>query len=476
MLKLIAHIKMTTRRSLRQVATALRVGNWQAQSARLLSYAAMLTLLMLPVSCSMFDTNVEDCLPNTGNATTYLQVKIQVAGDSNTRAKGGEDGDGREEGVNRENDVNNVTIFLYEAGKGINEADNTPIAAAFYFDGLNNNTTVKKDITNEVKTSQLDIKKKYHILVVANMGNQTGWKDNKTLGEIRDMLITKAWDTSEAGISSYDNFVMTSEKDATLDFTQGKGTEEDPYKVETDIERVAARIDFDTNLGTYNETNGTYTYKVTTEGNAENGLFVLSHVKPFNELTYGAYCIKRVSIYNSGTPVTYLGEETADGNKKATNYVVDALWGAGVTRGAGHYTNVYSETPTIEDTWKVKAAMEFKDGTKGYILDYTMENTSGDNAIQWATGLYFQGTLYNKSQVNEDGTLKEDATGTTKTYVYYIRHSDPDGNGTTSDPMHYGIVRNNIYRISISKVTVEGIKWQIKVKPWALYRHSEIIM
>lgn len=472
---------MTTRISLRQ-------------ATRLLSYAAMLTLLMLPVSCSMFDTDAEDC-PATGNATTFLQVKIQVAGDSNTRANGGEDGDGREEGVNRENDVNNVTIFLYEAENGIN-ADDADIKATFYISGLTrdytNGYTGKKEITNEFTSGMLTSGKTYHVLVVANMGDVTSWENDKLAG-IRNKIINQAW-TPDTDIKDYNNFVMTSESDEkTLVLETGKGTEDDPYSVETQIERVAARIDFDWE-GSMSSTDNSlkYIYNVTTAGSTTTiGKFVLTHVMPFNEMKAGSYCIKRVTNENSNEGTNYLGDELpSKSGANQTNYVIDPYWETKstntltATNYKSYFANEAAAKAVTEDdinAWPVSKLSAIGENTYG-ILDYTQENTSPDNKKAYSTGLIFRGTYYTNAQWDETANKpNEGVTGETKTYVYYIRHCThgdyiSDTETDTTHPMLYGIVRNNIYRVKISKVLENGIEWQIKVKPWALYKHSEIIM
>ena len=69
------------------------------------------------------------------------------------------------------------------------------------------------------------------------------------------------------------------------------------------------------------------------------------------------------------------------------------------------------------------------------------------------------------------------ATGTDKEYTYTLRHSDPSGSGTTADPMHFGVVRNNIYQVKVDGVEgkSKGIKLTIHVVPWAHYDHGEVI-
>lgn len=72
-----------------------------------------------------------------------------------------------------------------------------------------------------------------------------------------------------------------------------------------------------------------------------------------------------------------------------------------------------------------------------------------------------------------------ESKGKDKAYTYVIRHSDPTGNGTTNDIMHYGIVRNNIYRVRIDGITgkgPDGMKITLNVRKWATYTHEETTM
>lgn len=117
-------------------------------------------------------------------------------------------------------------------------------------------------------------------------------------------------------------------------------------------------------------------------------------------------------------------------------------------------------------------------GTASYILDYVMENTTTDNAEAYSTGLIFKGKYYESSEW--DATKHRPiagAKGTKKEYTYTLRHSDPSGSGTTADPMHFGVVRNNIYQVKVEGVEgkSKGIKLTIHVVPWAHYDHGEVI-
>ena len=271
--------------------------------------------------------------------------------------------------------------------------------------------------------------------------------------------------TRDADITKFSNFIMSSEKDATIDFTK-EGSETDPYQVTVDIERLAARIDIIPNA-TFDGTSQGYYYNVMDGTNVIGG-FKLESVTPTKVMTKGEYLIKRVCPDNSLAPVTYFGREEMDPTTKAsTNYVV-CPW----TKDRAGLSLADAEGPA--SLYYVKEVAS----TKSYILDYVMENTTTDNAETYSTGLIFKGKYYEPSEwdtANKQPTTG--ATGTEKEYTYTLRHSDPSGSGTTADPMHFGVVRNNIYQVKVDGVEgkSKGIKLTIHVVPWAHYDHGEVI-
>lgn len=458
----------------------------------MLKAALTFAAAFLLTACGMFESDDADCASGLDDSRAYLQVRVRVDATPGSRAPhGGEDGDGREAGVNHENDIHDVTLLLYTTDPdnvGINATDGqATLTHALYFPSVGERKTAADgsayyETTPREMATPLDVTKRYHVLVIANAGDLTQTLGEKSLSEIRDYLVKQAWREATT-ISEYDYFVMSSERDDVLSFASpdqtGKGTRPDPYLVETHIERLAARLDFDTKGGTVNS-QGNYIYDVYGDATGDQpvGKFVLRQVMPFNELHHGSFLIKRVS--DGQDHVTYLGKETAS-EGKATNYVLDALHGQ--TKAASHYRNYVASNSewgkvTIADAWNVSGKTTVS-GHTYYILDYTQENTSLNNATAFATGLLFRGTYYTNEEWRDGPQPTE---GTEKTYPYYIRHSDPMGNGTTADPMHYGIVRNNIYRVKISRVIEEpatsdiSLDITINVRKWALYEHSPIVM
>lgn len=436
-----------------------------------LSLLALL-LVMSFASCAS-DTTSDLPLPSK-DMKAYLQVKVTVEGSGDTRASradkepdGGEDGNGREPEINKENDVNSLTVLLYKSGKeDLSEADAT-IDYVYTFTNLNKVTTSSgSDATYTTNPREIDasiVGKNYHVIVIANADDMTSRCKGKKISEVRDLQMSKVC-TRDADITNFSNFIMSSKKDAKIDFTK-EGSETNPYLVEVDIERLAARIDIIPNA-TYDVTGKGYYYNVMDGTNVIGG-FKLESVTPTNVMKSGEYLIKRVSSDNTLSSITYYGLETKDAVNKATNYVV-CPW----TKDRTGLILSDAEGPTSLYNVKKVASSE------SYILDYVMENTTTNNDEDYSTGLIFKGKYYEETEWDKATTQPTTgATGTEKTYTYTLRHSDPSGSGTTADPMHFGVVRNNIYQVKIDGVEgkSKGLKLTIHVVPWAHYDHGEVI-
>lgn len=434
-------------------------------------------------SCAS-DTTSDSPMPSK-DMKAYLQVKVTVEGSGDTRAsradkgpQGGEGGDDREPGINHENDVNSLTVLLYESGKDdLTEAD-AKIDYVYTFTGLKSLSSTS-GVTYTTGPREIDpviVGKSYHVLVIANAGDMTSRCKGKKISEIRDMQMDKVCTRNDV-IANFTDFVMSSKTDAKIDFSgksgSGTGTESDPYMVDVNIERLAARIDIIPNAA-FDGTSHCYYYNVMDGTNVIGG-FKLESVTPSKVLTKGEYLIKRVSSDAAVPSVTYFGLESKDADNKAINYVV-CPW----TKDRTSLTLSNAEGPTslynVKNTTSTSTAV----GEASYILDYVMENTTTDNDEEHSTGLIFKGKYYELSDWDTANKQpKAGKSGTDKYYTYTIRHSDPTGAGSKTDPMYYGIVRNNIYRVRIDGITgkgPDGMKVTLHVRKWATYTHDETTM
>lgn len=431
-------------------------------------------------SCAS-DTTSDLPLPSK-DMKAYLQVKVTVEGSGDTRAsrtttgpQGGENGDGREPGTNHENEVNSLAVLLYKSDNNDLSDDNAIIDYVYTFTNLTKATTSTSgsDATYTTVPKEIDasiVGKNYHVIVIANADDMTSICKGKKISEVRDLQMSKVC-TRDADITKFSNFIMSSKNDAKIDF-KTEGSETDPYQVTVDIERLAARIDIIPNA-TYDDTGKGYYYNVMDGTNVVGG-FKLESVTPTKVMTKGEYLIKRVSSDKDVSSVTYFGEEKMDATTKAsTNYVV-CPW----TKDRAGLTLAEAEGPTSLYNVKKTTSTSTVVGEASYILDYVMENTTTDNKEDNSTGLIFKGKYYESSEW--DATTKKPKTGFAgkeKEYTYTLRHSDPSGSGTTADPMHFGVVRNNIYQVKVEGVEgkSKGIKLTIHVVPWAHYDHGEVI-
>ena len=444
-----------------------------------LSLLALL-LVMSFASCAS-DTTSDLPLPSK-DMKAYLQVKVTVEGSGDTRASratagphGGEGGDDREPGINKENDVNSLTVLLYKSEKDdLSEAD-AKIDYVYTFTGLKSSSSTG-GVTYTTGPREIDpviVGKNYHVLVIANAGDMTSRCKEKKISEIRDMQMDKVC-TRNDGIANFTDFVMSSKKDATIDFSgksgSGTGTESDPYMVDVNIERLAARIDI-IPTAAFDGTSQGYYYNVMDGTNVIGG-FKLESVTPTNVMTKGEYLIKRVSPNAAVSAVTYFGQEVMDPTTASTNYVI-CPW----TKDRTGLTLAEAEGPA--SLYNVKETTSTSTTDPSYILDYVMENTTTDNDKAYSTGLIFKGKYYESSEWN--ATKHRPIAGakcTEKEYTYTLRHSDPSGSGTTADPMHFGVVRNNIYQVKVEGVEgkSKGLKLTIHVRKWATYTHEETTM
>lgn len=441
-----------------------------------ITHSLLALLLVMSFASCASDTTSDLPLPSK-DMKAYLQIKVTVEGSGDTRAsragegpKGGEDGDDRETGLDHENEVNSLTVLLYKSDKD-DLSDDATIDYVYTFTGLTSSSS-SSDATYTTGPREIDaaiVGKNYHVIVIANADDMTSKCKGKKISEVRDLKMSKVC-TRDADITKFSNFIMSSKKDAMIDFTK-EGSETDPYLVTVDIERLAARIDIIPNA-TYVDTDKGYYYNVMDGTNVVGG-FKLESVTPNKVMTKGEYLIKRVSPNAAVSAVTYFGLETKDAANKATNYVV-CPWSKDRTGLTLSNAEGPASLYNVKETTSTSTAVE----EASYILDYVMENTTTDNKEDNSTGLIFKGKYYESSEW--DATTKKPKAGfagTEKEYTYTLRHSDPSGSGTTADPMHFGVVRNNIYQVKVEGVEgkSKGIKLTIHVVPWAHYDHGEVI-
>ena len=471
--------------------------------------AAVLLLPLLAWSCQGGSDDMGDAAAHR-DAAQYINLTISVsAGNENvTRANpnGGEEGDGRERGIDtRENEVEGVTVIFYRNADGINATDEsaaaTPIDFVAYYpttlaDGYTPATgthyadevyytTGDQALPTPLKTDQ-----QYYVIVVANADLTSEITAASTkLSTVRDMVRTELY--KGTGINA-SKFVMTSERDDVINFSSSYyDSQKNSITFRFDnihIERMAARIDFLASGAAYDATTYDHAGYVYSVGSSTDH-FVLTSIEPFNLNNGNEYLIKRT---NDASP--YLADETL------TNWVVDANTAENNKTDAAHPTYLTSTLTTVAaNTGALAMTMSSQQsnklslsGSDDIIIAYPKENTinAATPYYYYATGLAFEGYYY-----------KNGATtgGERRVYYHFLRHQGeasaaydaiPAASlssykdktiGTSGTPMNFGIVRNNIYRVSIAGITadtVDDIKLtlHIKVKKWDVFEHDTIYM
>ena len=283
-------------------------------------------------ACSLIHDDPEDCQLYTPEGVPYAYVAVAFNTGMNTSTRsnptGGEDGDGPEVGQSNENQVNDITLFFYEATddvKGVNSDPATKIVARRHFTEKNfdaipsNNHQIAT--TKPVEVTELLVNHSYHVLAVVNGGDFFANEsiDGLTLGDLQQMKDTSIYSQD----NGYSNFLMASADDENNPLEiYPSNSETNPAHTVIDVERVSARVDYRAQ-GSEGNTNGTYQV-------GENGTLGTAKITGamlMNVLNDDAesWLLKRVADSWENRVVEYLGKEKAKENGAASNYVIDAM-------------------------------------------------------------------------------------------------------------------------------------------------------
>lgn len=459
----------------------------------------LMTLVVLPAATSCYNYDEEEIISNSNQ---YINITISVRTGQYLATRGlpngGEDGDGREKGIDtRENEVEGVTLIFYRNETGVNasNAESTPIDFVAYYPTKKDDAYtphIGSQYPDEVYyttgeqelNSALDATQQYHLLVVANVNLTSEITTSSKLADVRDKVYDAA--LYQDGVTDANKFVMTSADDNVLTFdyyTDDKVHNRRIFKFDNiHIERLAARIDYWAKGAEYSDAydHKGYVYSV----GSSTDKFVLTSIEPFNLNTGNEYLFKRTN--DATNP--YLADETT------TNWVLDPY-----TKTAAAHPDYISNslTSVAAKTGALAISMETMQSSKitvdskdDIILAYPKENTISATTpyYYYATGLAFEGYYYRNGATTG---------GERRVYYYFIRHQGEQNNaydalnaaqltafdksttiGGSGTAMNFGIVRNNIYRVSIESISPEAgtIKIKIEEKHWRHVDHPVIYL
>ena len=373
--------------------------------------AFSLALSLMAAGCSMTDDYVcpadEGGTPGSGSA--FIQLSFGMADARGTRANpdGGEQGDDSEAGQADENKVGSAVAFLFKGT--VNGDADTPVTPV-YFSAVDGPAAGGNGIDAVWTTSPMQTtvdNGEYNIIVVANPGTERWWEspENQKLGKVRDHIQQEAWKETTNGDNntSYTDFLMSSADEPTQKLTINNNPKENPATVTVNVERMAARVDYNAE--------GKYTC---TDDNYKGATVEITGATIVNRLTAGSYLLKRVANDVDGTGLEYLGDETAT-NTVATNYVLDP-WTALKTQqnltgtpftineapasAAGLYdadTYIPTRSDNPED-WADYCKEGATNATEdGYLrVGYALENTTDklSTSLNYNTGIVFKAQFH----------------------------------------------------------------------------------
>lgn len=487
-----------------------------------LRHILLFTITILLTACQFEDD--QQCPDNNNVAASYINLTIAVSnGDHRgTRADempaSGEDGDGREAGFERENAITGITLILYQDANGINTTSDPTLDFVRYFPVTKVDESVSSPIEATYTTGDqpigkpnLDFSGSYHAIVIANQTLPSTIVEGKSkLSHLRDLTTSTIYiGNPTLPATSCGNFVMSSEQDNVINFSSATKTEDaagdkhyDLTRQPLIIERMAARIDFWAKGANYQTKNGTYDSN--TKDGAGAGTYITpGYVFPVWKSTDSSrptstdrFVVTRITPFNLNAGTEFLLKRTNDTNGKylaseaenGSTYIIDPSTSTKTgTSTPSTFDNVLSGIAsstdlsgnsychTIASLHGLASASSTIDGKENVVICYPMENTLPDESplYYYATGIAIEGDYYIGDNTT-DATKREH-----RIYFGYIRHQgesdeaydallptelDATVKTSSSSPMNFGIVRNNIYRISIEKVMEKTLAPKLKIK------------
>ncbi len=405
---------------------------------RFLLFLLLFTLLT-PLSALLTSCGHDDLVPpdiyveEPEPPYVELRIAIPFANPTETRANplGGEDGNGREQGIAKEDLVHDINIFFYKADDGLDGPSSTPIKYHIHF---NVDNMLDEDNSPLLEGSEPIFDKHYvslklelegklaelgvgtHFAAVANIGKIQD-TEVKTLGDLTSLNVSnfsRAWATTfdafSSNASKMDYFLMSTAynedykgtgSNTITEFSPGK------YTGTATLERMYSRIDLwynkennagnsasvtELKYGIVDSEGKEVTVDVTgDDGNTQKSAFAnvyLTNVLPVNVMKNPSYLFKKVTqrlnswnksnIENqSDALINWAGKEIVDENGMPVNYVLERYT---TQKSIGGGTS----SETLKG-WYGKTAVEYVSGKSKYSSDTSSSDnttTSDDCSIK----------------------------------------------------------------------------------------------
>lgn len=370
----------------------------------------------------------------------YVLLDIRTQSDARSAAPrraasdhpfGGEDGDGREGGINNENRMHDATFFLIDGsltGLGSKRVLYSHYVTPAMFGTLSSYFRIPK----------VEISDSTQVLLAINMGDLSKLGLN-TLGQVRDYIHTQQLWRESSLLQDYDWFAMSSSSVARVQ-NHNLGTKEEPLVFTCNVQRMMARLDWCWYPHTTFTSEGHMSVPLATYSGETAGQVEITNMRVFNRMQTPSYLIRRVTTgrnISSSSTWNYLGRETNDMQMTPTNYVVEPTT---LLKNGTNYTfttllntwfgdtrfglldQMIAADPDASYNVETQARYNFDfdaEGVKlpGIIVTYLNENTMPLSSYrsEYCTGVLFE-TIYRPdfvaNAVNAEGEMVKDETYT----------------------------------------------------------------
>lgn len=418
-----------------------------------------MAVCLLVIGCS--GSNQPDVVEDKKEDVVYMRLLLRQESSSYTRANpdGGENGEGREHALSRENRIHNLNLFIYtlKNGNGFNcqAPINVAVKKHIYIANSSEEGFEREDVVDDgvIVTStfsRLIPIGKYvpdendWVIVVANAGYITGVNN---LADLRDRILESCWKDSSDGPT---DFAMSTARTANHGpdgkvIIDGKsGSEENPFECQTTIERSAARIDFwydkETNLKG-SGSDRVMEYNVNTGSGSK---VRITNIMPVNLPVAASYVFKHVTGNLTFDNIIVCGDETPYVGVP-TNYVVEPSTGfpsrkkfmeSTTPEYIKNRSDSFSSANSVAAILDNLETLEYSEAGLSFdnytILTYANENThKGVDCFnsKYLTGLafkarYIPGKVYSSADLSESSlvSLSENADF----WRFAPSHSDND--------------------------------------------------
>lgn len=437
--------------------------------------AAVLTI----TGCS--DGDVPDNIPELHDATVYFNINVDIKGNDATRSNtSGEDtsSDGTETGTEAENKINRALLVLRPKAEKDADKPNLFVAVNTFSQNSEGNyvLTAKMPMKDAVEFGKQANGTDYEVFILANhtnsayaslMQNDYKLEDYKySVDGLDSSLLNAEFGLPMANFSPCEIKIENWNEETFHDYIE----EDNPFPILGEsgcviIERSVARIDYrDKNRTTVSDENDpektAYTYKIGETGyvvkltgmcpiNVSKEFFAFRHI--FNPASEDAQ--PSTEFLGREIPTNFF-LDTDDATKRGgisalpTDHFINQ--GAYNTTSHSGYETIFDATD--RNKYPYKDDKDDSERHKGYTpWCYITENTitQPDCQLQGlTTGVMFRFEITNAP---EDAPVDK-KVGNYLDYYYFIRHND-NGNTDEMGPMEFGIVRNNIYKLSVESIS-----------------------